>query len=161
DHLILATGSRPFVPPLSGLDPQRLPPRVAVFRTLADCRRILAVAERARSALVLGGGLLGVEAARGLAGRGLRVEVVHPRVRLLERQLDDGASAVLVDTLTRLGIVTHLESAATAVAADDDRVALTLADGRRLTADLLVLACGVRPETSLAAAAGLRVRRGV
>lgn len=161
DHLVLATGSRPFVPPLSGLDPQRLPPRVAVFRTLADCRRILAVAERARSALVLGGGLLGVEAARGLAGRGLRVEVVHPRGRLLERQLDDGASAVLVDTLTRLGIVTHLESAATAVAADDDRVTLTLADGRRLTADLLVLACGVRPETRLAAAAGLRVRRGV
>lgn len=161
DHLILATGSRPFVPPLSGLAPDRLPRRVAVFRTLADCRRILAVAENARSALVLGGGLLGLEAARGLAGRGLRVQVVHPTGRLLERHIDDGAGAVLVDTLTRLGIVTHLESAATAVAADDDRVTLTLADGRRLTADLLVLACGVRPETSLAAAAGLRVRRGV
>jgi assimilatory nitrate reductase electron transfer subunit len=147
--------------PPAGAAGARLPERVAVFRTLADCRRILAAARRARGALVLGGGLLGLEAARGLAGRGIAVDVVHPVGHLMERQLDPGASAVLVDTLTRLGITTHLESAATAVAADPAGVRLTLADGRELAADLLVVACGVRPETTLATAAGLAVRRGI
>lgn len=173
DHLVLATGSQAVVPPLRGLGSAttgaaatediaaRLPERVAVFRTLADCRRILAVADGARTALVLGGGLLGLEAARGLAGRGLDVQVVHAVGHLMERQLDPGASTVLVDTLTRLGITTQLEAAATAVAADPDGVTLELADGRRLRADLLVIACGVRPETTLARQAGLAVRRGV
>ena len=79
---MLATGSRAVVPPLPGLDPAGLPHRVAVFRTLDDCRRILAAAPHgARSALVLGGGLLGLEAARGLAARGLAVTVVHPARR--------------------------------------------------------------------------------
>jgi assimilatory nitrate reductase electron transfer subunit len=161
DHLVLATGSRAIVPPLTGLDPHRLPERVAVFRTLADCRRILTTARYARTALVLGGGLLGLEAARGLAGRGIRVEVVHAVGHLMERQLDPGASAVLVDTLTRLGITTHLEAAATGVVTETDRVGLRLGDGQVLTADLLVVACGVRPETRLAVEAGLAVNRGV
>jgi assimilatory nitrate reductase electron transfer subunit len=161
DHLILATGSRPIIPSLDGLDPDRLPPTVTVFRTLADCRRILAAADGARTAIVLGGGLLGLEAARGLAGRGIEVQVVHAVGHLMERQLDPGASAVLVDTLTRLGITTHLDAAATGVAAGGAQVALMLGDGRELAADLLVISCGVRPETRLAAAAGLAVRRGV
>ncbi|HEY8473886.1 MAG TPA: FAD-dependent oxidoreductase [Natronosporangium sp.] len=160
-HLVLATGSRPVIPPLAGLTPDRLPRRVAVFRTLADCRRILAAADDAGSAIVLGGGPLGLEAARGLANRGLAVRVVHAVGHLMERQLDRAASAVLVDTLTRLGITTHLDAAATAVAAGPDGVRLTLDDGEELAAGLLVIACGVRPETRLAAAAGLAVRRGV
>ncbi|MFI7487238.1 FAD-dependent oxidoreductase [Micromonospora echinaurantiaca] len=161
DHLVLATGSRAIVPPLPGLDGDRLPPRVAAFRTLDDCRRILAVARGARSALVLGGGLLGLEAARGLAARGLDVGVVHPVPYLMERQLDPAGAAVLADTLAGLGVTTHLAVAATGVAADADGVTLTLADGRTLAADLLVLSCGVRPDTALAAAAGLAVERGV
>jgi assimilatory nitrate reductase electron transfer subunit len=161
EHLVLATGSRAVVPPLAGLDPDRLPLRVTVFRTLADCRRILAAAQGARTAIVLGGGLLGLEAARGLANRGIGVQVVHAVGYLMERQLDPAASAVLVDTLTRLGITTHLDAAATGVTAGDDGVVLVLDDGRELAADLLVIACGVRPETRLAAAAGLAVRRGV
>lgn len=161
DHLVLATGGRPIVPRLRGLDPDRLPDRVAVFRTLADCRRILAVADQARTALVLGGGLLGLEAARGLAGRGLRVTVVHAVGHLMERQLDPAASAVLVDTLTRLGITTLLDAVATAVTAHPGGVTVVLADGRKLTADLLVISCGVRPETGLAAAAGLTVDGGI
>jgi assimilatory nitrate reductase electron transfer subunit len=161
DHLILATGGRPVVPPLAGLDPGRLPPQVTVFRTLADCRRILAAADGARTAIVLGGGLLGLEAARGLAGRGIEVRVVHAVGHLMERQLDPAASGVLVDTLTRLGITTSLDAAATGVAAGGSGVVLTLGDGRELTADLLVISCGVRPETRLAAAAGLAVRRGI
>lgn len=174
DHLVLATGSRPFVPPLAGLapagqalDPDRLPERVTTFRTLDDCRRILATARsttpssRSRTALVLGGGLLGLEAARSLATRGLDVQVVHPVGHLMERQLDPAASAVLVRTLANLGVTVHLGVTATAVDTTDDRVDLHLDDGRSLRGDLLVLACGVRPETRLARAAGLTVERGV
>ncbi|MFC3501347.1 FAD-dependent oxidoreductase [Micromonospora krabiensis] len=161
DHLVLATGSRPVVPPLPGLDPAALPERVVPFRTLADCRRILTLAARARRALVLGGGLLGLEAARGLAARGLEVGVVHPVPHLMERQLDPTGAAMLAGTLAGLGVMTHLAVPATGLAADADGVRLDLADGRSLTADLLVLSCGVRPDTALAAAAGLAVRRGV
>ncbi|MFG1889872.1 FAD-dependent oxidoreductase [Micromonospora sp. NPDC049051] len=161
DHLVLATGSRAVVPPLPGLDGPRLPERVVPFRTLDDCRRILAVAAGARRALVLGGGLLGLEAARALAARGLDVAVVHPVPYLMERQLDPAGAAVLADTLAGLGVRTHLAVAAAGVVADADGVHLDLADGRSLAADLLVLSCGVRPDTALAAAAGLAVDRGV
>ncbi|MBE1485096.1 FAD-dependent oxidoreductase [Plantactinospora soyae] len=160
-HLVLATGGRALVPPLPGLDPDRLPDRVAVFRTLDDCRRILSVATGARQALVLGGGLLGLEAARGLAARGLDVHVVHPVGHLMERQLDPAAGAVLARTLAGLGVTAHLEVAAVAVDARADGVALTLSDGRELAADLLVLSCGVRPDVGLATSAGLTVDRGV
>ncbi len=159
EHLVLATGSRAVVPPLPGLDP--LPDRVVPFRTLDDCRRILAAARGARSALVLGGGLLGLEAARGLAARGLDVTVVHPVGHLMEQQLDPVAGAVLAGTLAGLGVRTALAVSAVAVAAEGDRVRLDLADGRALTADLLILSCGVRPDTALAADAGLAVDRGV
>jgi len=161
DHLVLATGSHAVVPPLTGLAGWELPERVVPFRTLDDCRRILAVADRARRVLVLGGGLLGLEAARGLAGRGLEVTVVHPVPYLMERQLDPAAAAVLARTLAGLGVTTQLAVPATAVVADPRGVRLELADGRSLDADLLVLACGVRPETALATAADLTVRRGV
>ncbi|MFK3981190.1 FAD-dependent oxidoreductase [Micromonospora sp. NPDC050397] len=169
DHLVLATGSRAMVPPLPGLatesapapDPERLPPRVVAFRTLDDCRRIVAAATGARTALVLGGGLLGLEAARGLAARGLDVRVVHPVGHLMERQLDPAAGAVLAQTLAGLGVTSHLDSPATSVEVEADRVTLELATGGRLTADLLVLACGVRPETGLARTAGLLVERGI
>ncbi|TCB97462.1 NAD(P)/FAD-dependent oxidoreductase [Micromonospora zingiberis] len=161
DHLVLATGARAVVPTLPGLDPARLPERVVAFRTLADCRRILALAGGARRALVLGGGLLGLEAARGLATRGLDVAVVHRVPYLMERQLDAVAGEMLAGTLAGLGVTTHLAVAPVAVAADATGVRLTLSDGRSLAADLLVLACGVRPDTALAEAAGLTVRRGV
>lgn len=161
DHLVLATGARAVVPSLPGLDPAALPERVVPFRTLDDCRRILAAADGASSALVLGGGLLGLEAARGLATRGLATTVVHPRAHLMERQLDPAAGAVLAGTLAGLGVTVELAVPATGVAADATGVRLDLADGRSLHADLLVLSCGVRPDTALAQAAGLKVRRGV
>ncbi|GAA4688314.1 FAD-dependent oxidoreductase [Phytohabitans rumicis] len=160
DHLVLATGSRAIIPPL-GIDANDLPDRVAVFRTLDDCRRILATASEARSALVLGGGLLGLEAARGLAARGLDTQVVHAVGHLMERQLDPAASAVLVRTLSSLGITAHLDAMAASVSADAGGVTLGLAGGRELRADLLVVACGVRPETGLAGTAGLTVERGI
>lgn len=161
DDLVLATGSRAVVPPLTGLTDGELPERVVAFRTLDDCRRILAIADRAHRVLVLGGGLLGLEAARGLAGRGLEVTVVHPVSYLMERQLDPAAAAVLARTLAGLGVTTQLAVPATAVVNGPRGVRLELADGRSLAADLLVLACGVRPDTTLATAADLAVRQGV
>jgi len=163
DRLVLATGSQAVLPPIKGLvcDDGSLPDRVAAFRTLDDGRRILALADGADTALVLGGGLLGLEAARGLAGRGLAVTVVHAVGHLMERQLDPPAGAVLATTLGRLGIAVELDAAAVAVEAGEDRVEARLADGRRLSADLLVVACGVRPVTDLAEAAGLTVDRGI
>ncbi|WP_327038656.1 FAD-dependent oxidoreductase [Micromonospora maris] len=161
DHLVLATGARAVVPALPGLDPTSPPDRVVAFRTLADCRRILALAGGARRALVLGGGLLGLEAARGLAARGLDVAVVHRVPYLMERQLDAMAGEILAGTLAELGVTTHLAVTPTGLTADACGVRLSLSDGRTLDADLLVLACGVRPDTALAEAAGLTVDRGV
>ncbi len=160
DQLVLATGGRALIPPIDGLtDP--LPPRVAAFRTLDDCRRILATASGATRAIVLGGGLLGLEAARGLALRGLAVDVVHAVGHLMERQLDPAASAVLVGILGALGVAVHLDAATTQVKAGEDGVSVLLADGRQLDGDLFVVACGVRPETDLARRAGLAVERGI
>ena len=160
DQLVFATGSHAMVPPIAGLE-DPLPDRIAVFRTLDDCRRILATADKSASAIVLGGGLLGLEAARGLALRGLRVQVVHAVGHLMERQLDPTASAVLIRILGELGVTVHLSAATTAVSADEDGVRVHLADGQQLTADLFVVACGTRPETALARAAGLAVERGI
>jgi len=163
DRLVLATGSRPLLPPIKGLvhDDGTFPARVAPFRTLDDCRRIVTLADRARTALVLGGGLLGLEAARGLAARGLTVTVLHAVGHLMERQLDPPASAVLVSSLDALGVGVELDVATVAVESHDDRVEAVLGDGRRLGADMFVVACGVRPETTLAERAGLAVERGV
>lgn len=164
DHLVLATGSRAWVPPLTGLaglTADGLPDRVSVFRTLDDCRRILDSARDAKTALVLGGGLLGVEAARGLAARGLRVQVVHHVSHLMERQLDPTAGAVLARTLGELGVDTRLGATTTSVKSDGTGVRLGFADGSTISADLLVLACGVRPDIGLATAAGLATERGI
>ena len=163
DRLVLATGSRPLLPPVKGLvdDDGEYSDRLAVFRTLDDCRRIVSLAGRSRRALVLGGGLLGLEAARGLAGRGLAVTVLHAVGHLMERQLDPTASGVLESTLDTLGIRVELDVTTVAVESRADGVEAALADGRRLPADMFVVACGVRPETALAEAAGLAVERGV
>lgn len=151
DVLVLATGSEPVVPRVPGVA------RAIAFRTLDDCDRILQAAAVARSAVVVGGGLLGIEAARGLAGRGVPVTLVHLAGHLMDRQLDAEAGLMLERTLTGLGV--RIRTGASVTAVHDDAVELT--DGTRLDADLVVLACGVRPVTRLAADAGLAVERGV
>ncbi|MGI5273067.1 FAD-dependent oxidoreductase [Nonomuraea sp. CA-218870] len=151
DLLVLATGSEPIVPPIPGVE------RAIPFRTLDDCDRIVKTAADSRRAVVVGGGLLGVEAARGLAGRGLPVTLLHLAGHLMERQLDPEAGLVLGETLAALGVETRTGVSAAAVERDGVR----LADGELVEGDLVVLACGVRPLTSLAAEAGLEVRRGV
>ncbi|MEN3280102.1 MAG: sulfite reductase flavoprotein alpha-component [Solirubrobacteraceae bacterium] len=149
DALVVATGSRPFIPPVAGADL----PHVHVFRTRAD----VAALASGRRAVVLGGGLLGLEAAAGLRGRGQQVAVVEAAPRLMARQLDDGAAAMLDAQLADRGISTHLRRTAIEITRD----AVLLDDGTHLAADTVVVAAGVRPETALARGAGLPLARGI
>ncbi|GAA5128459.1 FAD-dependent oxidoreductase [Haloechinothrix salitolerans] len=160
DALVLATGSRAWIPPTEGLldDDGELADGVVPFRTLDDCERILAHARAGAPVVVIGGGVLGLEAARGLAGRGSNVTVVHPVGHLMERQLDAGAGGVLAATLAEHGIEFALGKLATRYVPGDG---LKLDDGSHLPADLVVVSAGVRPETGLAEAAGLTVDRGI
>jgi assimilatory nitrate reductase electron transfer subunit len=153
DALVLATGSLPVLPPVDGLSG----PGAYPFRTLDDCRAISAAADGAGAAIVLGGGLLGLEAARALASRGLDVTVVHVGGHVMERQLDPDGGAVLAGTLAGLGVRVWTDARALAWTGRE----LRLDDGTALPADVLVYACGVRPDAALARAAGLAVNRGV
>lgn len=165
DDLVLATGSRAWLPPIDGLIGDDGGPidGVATFRDLADCERILALARPGARFAVLGGGLLGCEAARGLAGRGVRVTLVHATPHLMERQLDTGAGEVLAATLDGLGVDVRLDTDAVAWERDGGlRCAGTPGrDGDLIAADALVVAVGVRAETGLAADAGIAVDRGI
>ncbi|WP_286989811.1 FAD-dependent oxidoreductase [Thermomonospora sp. CIF 1] len=163
--LVLATGSTAVVPPLKGAE-DGLPAGALPFRTLEDCRKILELAGAADRAVVVGGGLLGIEAARGLAGRGLPVTVVHQAGHLMERQLDPGAGKVLARTLDRLGVRVRLQAAVRALRTEGEGeerrvVGVELDTGEFLPAELVILACGVRPQVRLARAAGLAVERGI
>jgi len=163
DVLVIATGSRPHIPPIDGLrdDAGELKAGVFGFRTLEDCDRMLAWAEEARRAAVVGGGLLGLEAARGLKERGLDVEVVHRPSRLMNLQLDEHAAELLRASVERLGIGVRL-NASTVQALGDGRVTgLRLADGAEVACDMVVVAAGIRPNVDLAVQAGLTVERGI
>jgi nitrite reductase (NADH) large subunit len=151
--LVLATGAEAVRLPLPGADG----PNVLLYRTLDDVRRMIAHAAGGGEAIVIGGGLLGLEAAAGLARRGMRVTVLHAVDRLMERQLDAGAAGLLRRRLAEQGI-TVLTNAKT-VAIEPE--AILLADGSRIPASLVVMAVGIRPRTALARAAGLPVGRGV
>ncbi|GAB3871931.1 FAD-dependent oxidoreductase [Kibdelosporangium lantanae] len=153
DALVLATGSRAWVPPVEGLDS----PDVVTFRTMDDCARILDAARPGAPVAVLGGGLLGLEAARGLVGRGCQVTVVHPVGHVMERQLDPAAGAVLARKLSTLGIEFRLNARVSGYVPGDG---LKLDDGL-VPADLVVVAAGVKPETALAESAGIAVDRGI
>lgn len=163
DALVLATGSEAIVPPVPGLRAPggELLDGAVLFRTLADCEQIDRRAAASRRAVVVGGGLLGLEAARGLAGRGVAVTVLQRAPRLMEQQLDDGAGRVLARTLRGMGIDVLADVAVTAIRGGSAVSGVALEDGTEVEADLLVLCCGVRPRVELARAAGLEVGRGV
>jgi len=160
DELVLATGSRAWVPPIDGLLTEDGVPAdgVATFRDLDDCARILELAPPGGRVAVLGGGLLGLEAARGLVGRGVRVTVLHPVGHLMERQLDSGASGVLATAMRKLGVDVRLNVMAKRW---DPAYGLECDDGTTLAVDAVVVSAGVRPESGLAADAGIEVDRGV
>ncbi|MFD3336869.1 NAD(P)/FAD-dependent oxidoreductase [Streptomyces sp. NPDC058700] len=162
DRLVLATGSNPVLPPLRGLRGAEPPEGVHAFRTLDDC---LALRDRVRPgvrAVVIGGGLLGVSAARALAALGAEVVLTQQGERLMERQLDTYASALLREHMEALGVEVHTECRVSGLRQRDGAVtAVELADGFVLDAQVVVLACGVRPRTALARDAGLDVGRGI
>jgi assimilatory nitrate reductase electron transfer subunit len=163
--LVLATGSNPVLPPLRGLfgADHRLPEGVHAFRTMDDCLGLARAVRPGARAVVVGGGLLGVSAARALAARGAQVVLAQQSERLMERQLDPVSSGLVRRHLTGLGVEVHTETRVRDVRCDASGAvrSVDLADGYRLDTDLVVLACGVRPRTGLAEEAGLDVRTGV
>lgn len=157
DALVLATGSTPIVLPVPGAHL----PGVVTFRDIADVEAMTSFAMRGGSAVVIGGGLLGLEAAEGLRRRGMSVTVVHLMPWLMERQLDAVAGAMLQAELERRGIGFALSAETAEIQGEECVIGVRLADGRTLPADLVVMAAGIRPNADLARVAGLACGRGV
>jgi len=155
--LVLATGSRPLRLNVPGMDL----PGVMTFRDLGDVAAIEAAAARGGKAVVIGGGLLGLEAAYGLAKAGLQVSVLHLMDRLMERQLDARASAMLKIEVERRGISVHLNAETIGMLGASRVRGVELKDGRQLAADLVVVATGIRANADLARTANLTVDRGI
>jgi nitrite reductase [NAD(P)H] large subunit len=158
DKLVIATGSKPFIIPVAGKELQS----VYSFRDIDDVNLMLAVAARpGMDVVVLGGGLLGLEAAAALKARGMRVAVLHLMGHLMERQLDPAAGHFLQRWLEGRGIEVQCHAHTTAILGHKRAEAVLLDDGRIFPADLVVMATGIRPETRIATDAGLDVERGI
>ncbi|RXT56484.1 assimilatory nitrite reductase large subunit [Bosea sp. Tri-44] len=155
--LVLATGSKPLKPPFPGGDL----PGVATFRDTADVEAMRAYAERGARVVVIGGGLLGLEAAYGLARAGGKVTLLHLVDRLMERQLDAEGAALLAAAMAQRGIAVRLNASTKGFVGKNKVEAVELADGTLIPTDLVVIAIGVRPNVDLAVAAGLKSNRGI
>jgi nitrite reductase (NADH) large subunit len=167
DTLIIATGSRPFVPPVEGL---KAGPGIRegedkfgvfVFRTIDDCHKIAGYATKCRRAAVIGGGLLGLEAARGLLKYGVEVHVVHLSTHLMENQLDAVGSGILKTTLEKMGIHVHLRKSTSAVLGEESVTGLAFKDGTTLDCDMVVISAGIRPNSEIGRECGLTVERAI
>ena len=157
DKLVIATGSAPFMIPVAGRDL----PGVIAYRDLDDTNTMIAAARPGAEAVVIGGGLLGLEAAAGLQMRGMKVTVIHLMGHLMERQLDASAGYLLQRALEARGITVHCKGATKAIMGKDRVEAVLLEDGTVYGADLVVMAVGIRPEIRLAVDAGIEVERGI
>src|SRR5580704_6376359 len=157
DKLLLATGSRPMAPPIPGLGLAN----VRAFRDIADVEAMIDATKTARRAVVIGGGLLGLEAAWGLKRRGMSVALVHLMPTLMERQLDAAAATLLHRDLDARGIAFFTKSQTEEILGSGRAEAVLLTDGRRIPADFVVLAVGVRPNIDLARTADLDANRGI
>ncbi|SFD48658.1 assimilatory nitrate reductase (NADH) beta subunit [Cupriavidus sp. OV038] len=157
DRLLLATGSKPFILPVPGhtLD------GVIAFRDIQDVETMLHAARNHRHAVVIGGGLLGLEAANGLLRQGMDVTVVHLADSLMERQLDKPAAALLKLALERRGLRFLLGAQTAGILGDTRVTGVLFKDGSQIPADLVVMTAGVRPNIELAAGAGLRCERAI
>ncbi len=164
DVLLIATGSRAFIPPVPGiLDGEKLREGVFGFRTIDDCDAIVAAAKQAKKAVVIGGGLLGLEAARGLINHGCEVHVVHLGQHLMEAQLDGPGGAMLRKGMEKMGVTVHLAKSTTEVLhGPDGRInGLAFKDGSTLDCDLVVVSAGIKPNAEIGRQAGLTVERAI
>ncbi len=159
DRLLLATGSMPFILPVPGKDLQG----VIAYRDIADTQAMIDAAKIYQHAVVIGGGLLGLEAANGLMLRGMQVTVVHIMPWLMERQLDDVAGKLLQKSLEDRGLKFRLGAQTEALIPDKEGrvMAVRFKDGTEIPADLVVMAAGIRPNTALAEKIGLHCNRGI
>ncbi|MEH7628033.1 NADPH-nitrite reductase [Bacillus subtilis] len=157
DELILATGSVPFILPIPGADKKG----VTAFRDIKDTDTMLAASKQYKKAAVIGGGLLGLEAARGLLNLGMDVSVIHLAPFLMERQLDATAGRLLQNELEKQGMTFLLEKQTEEIVGDDRVEGLRFKDGTSIEADLVVMAVGIRPNTTLCAESGIPVNRGI
>ncbi|HUR32771.1 MAG TPA: nitrite reductase large subunit NirB, partial [Vicinamibacterales bacterium] len=157
DTLLLATGSNAWMPPIQGLDKTG----VFQFRTLDDTRALLARSRPGTKAVVIGGGLLGLEAARGLQVQGCDVTVVHLMSTLMERQLDADGGNYLAGTMEDLGIKVLLNRTTTAILGQETVEGVALSDDTCIEAELVVVAAGIRPNVELGYKAGLYINRGI
>lgn len=159
DRLLIATGSNPFILPVPGKELDG----VIAYRDIADTQAMIYAAAKYQHAVVIGGGLLGLEAANGLMLRGMQVTVVHLGDWLMERQLDDQAGELLRKSLQARGLKFRLATQTEALIGDKDGrvMAVRFKDGSEIPADLVVMAAGIRPNTELAERAGLHCNRGI
>lgn len=157
DVLLLATGSDPFIIPVPGHGL----PGVVTFRDMADVQAMLAACARGGRAVVIGGGLLGLEAANGLARNGMATTVLHLMPHLMERQLDPVAAGLLKADLEARGLAVLTGADTAAILGEDHVSGVRLKDGRELPADLVVMAAGIRPNAALGRAIGLDCNRGI
>ena len=157
DTVIIATGSRPFVPPMDGMGKAG----TFLFRTIDDCEQIAAYAKRCRRAAVIGGGLLGLEAARGLLTHGVEVTVLEAMPQPMSAQLDPESGDLLKTTLRQMDISVLLEKITTHILGEEHVTGLRFKDGSTLETDMVVVSTGIRPIVEIATDSGLAVERGI
>jgi nitrite reductase (NADH) large subunit len=163
DRLVIATGSSPYIPPMTGLHDEDggFKTGVFAFRTLDDCSAIIDYASTCRKVVVIGGGLLGLEAAWGLLGRGLEVQVVHLNAYLMDTQLDRDSGEMVRRAMEDLGIKVHLGKLTTDIQGRTRVTGIAFKDGESLDCDMVVVAAGIRPNVELAKQAGVQVQHGI
>lgn len=157
DLLLLATGSNPFIPPIDGVNKKG----VFTFRNMADTENILAACKTSKHAVVIGGGLLGLEAARGISNQKVPVTVVHLMDRLMEVQLDEVGGQFLKREIEKLGIEVLLNKNSSKFIGHEKVESVLFKDGQIVEADMVVIACGIRPNIELGKKAGLKINRGI
>jgi nitrite reductase (NADH) large subunit len=158
DHVIVATGSRPFVPPMEGFGGEG----TFLFRTIDDCDQIAAYAKNCKHAAVIGGGLLGLEAARGLMTHGVKVTILEAAPQLMIAQLDAESGQMLRGTIEGMGIAVKCDTITTKIVREDGRIVrLDFKDGTSLATDMVVVSAGIRPITEIATTSGLTVNKGI
>lgn len=157
DRCILATGSKPFILPVEGAELEG----VVAFRTIDDTKKILEYARKYQKATVIGGGLLGLEAAKGLVDQGMDVTVVHLEKWLMETQLNEAAGKLLKTDLEKQGLKFRMETKTEKILGASRVTGIAFSDGTQMDTDLVVMSIGIRPETSLAKEAGIVTNRGI